>query len=284
MKSLPCSLAGLFLGPVAAFAQITTAVPTGNPTPDASPVPIPGTTTLWDLVSSGGWAIIPLGILSVVTVMLVLTYLFTLRRGAVVSAHFMNTADVLLKKRDYHGLLAISSRHSEIVARIVQRTLDFATRNPNADFAIVREIAETEGSTQAASLQQRIVYLADIGMLSPMIGLLGTVIGIIKSFGVLASRQTAEASRNMLLAGGVSEALVATAGGLILGITSMAFYAFFRGRVQRLISDLEIASTHILGLLALNYNRRRSARREIPRRRRGRLLADPFSLLPSISS
>jgi len=256
MKPLLCTLFGLLLGPVAAFAQITTVAPTGNAAPDASPV-ASGTTTVLDLVSGGGWAIYPLGILSVVTVMLVLTYLFTMRRGAVVSAHFMNTADVLLKKRDYHGLLAISSRHNEIVARIVQRTLDFATRNPNAEYSIVREIAETEGATQAASLQNRIVYLADIGMLSPMIGLLGTVFGIIKSFGVLASRQTAEASRNMLLAGGVSEALVATAGGLILGITSMAFYAFFRGRVQRLISDLEIASTHILGLLALNYNRRR---------------------------
>ncbi len=146
-------------------------------------------------MSSGGWAIYPLAALSVIMVMLVLTYLLTLRRGAVVSAHFMNTADVLLKKRDYHGLLAISARHSEIVARIVQRTLDFATRNPNADFTVVREIAETEGSTQAASMQQRIIYLADIGMLAPMIGLLGTVVGIIKSFGVLANKQTAEASR-----------------------------------------------------------------------------------------
>jgi biopolymer transport protein ExbB len=255
MKSPHCLLVGLLLGPVAAFAQITTVTPTGSGTSDA--IPAQGTTTLWDLVSTGGWAMIPLAVLSVVTVMLVLTYLFTLRRGAIVSGHFMNTADVLLKKRDYHGLLAISSRHSEAVARIVQRTLDFATRNPNADFSIVREIAETEGSTQAASFQHRIIYLADIGMLSPMIGLLGTVVGIIKSFGVLASRQTAEASRNVLLAGGVSEALIATAGGLVLGITSMAFYAFFRGRVQRLISDLEIASTHILGLLALNYNRRR---------------------------
>jgi biopolymer transport protein ExbB len=255
MKSLFCLLAGLLLGPVAAIAQITTVTPTGSATPDVTPAQ--SATTLWDLVSSGGWAMVPLAVLSVVTVMLVLTYLFTLRRGAVVSAHFMNTADVLLKKRDYHGLLAISSRHSESVARIIQRTLDFATRNPNADFSIVREIAETEGATQAASFQHRIIYLADIGMLSPMIGLLGTVVGIIKSFGVLASRQTAEASRNVLLAGGVSEALIATAGGLVLGITSMAFYAFFRGRVQRLISDLEIASTHILSLLALNYNRRR---------------------------
>jgi biopolymer transport protein ExbB len=257
MKSLFCTVTGILLwtGVVLAQTGITTVSPTGNPTPGPVDAMVP-TTTLWDLVSSGGWAMIPLAVLSVVTVMLVITYLFTLRRGAVVSAHFMNTADVLLKKRDYHGLLAISSRHSEAVARIVQRTLDFATRNPNAEYAVVREIAETEGATQAASFQHRIVYLADIGMLSPMIGLLGTVVGIIKSFGVLASRQTAEASRNVLLAGGVSEALIATAGGLILGITSMAFYAFFRGRVQRLISDLEIASTHIMALLALNYNRR----------------------------
>ncbi len=219
------------------------------------------TTTLWKLVESGGWVMIPLGLLSILTVMLVLAFLFTLRRGSIVSAHYMNTADVLLKKRDYLGLLAISSRHSEAIARVVQRTLDFATKNPNAELSVVREIAETEGSTQAASLQHRIVYLADIGMLSPMLGLLGTVVGIIKSFGVLASRQTADSSRNMLLASGVSEALVATASGLILGILAMAFYALFRGRVQSLISDLEIATTHVLGLLALNYNKKRETSR-----------------------
>ena len=257
MKPFLCSLTALLLSPAAVLAQTTSVIPTGNPTPGTAPGFTGTATTLWDLVSSGGWAIIPLGILSVVTVMLVLSYLFTLRRGAVVSAHFMNTADVLLKKRDYHGLLAISSRHSEVVARVVQRTLDFATRNPSAEYGIVREIAETEGSTQAASLQHRIVYLADIGMLSPMIGLLGTVIGIIRAFTQLASHQTGDAARTTLLAGGVGEALIATAGGLILGITSMAFYAFFRGRVQRLISDLEISSTHILGLLALNYSNRR---------------------------
>lgn len=215
------------------------------------------TMTVWDIVRMGGWAMIPLGVMSVITVMLVLVFLFTLRRGSIVSAHFMNTADVLLKKRDYHGLLAISARHSEAIARVVQRTLDFAARNPEAEYQVVREIAETEGASQAASLQHRIVYLADIGMLAPMLGLLGTVIGIIKSFGLLASRQTAEATRNMLLAEGVSEALVATAAGLILGIAAMACYAMFRGRVQSLISDLEIATTHVLGLLALNYNRRR---------------------------
>ena len=216
--------------------------------------------TLWKLIQDGGWAMIPLGFLSVVTVMLVLVYLFTLRRSAILTPHYMNTADVLLKKRDYLGLLAISSRHSEAVARVVQRTLDFATKNPGASYEVIREIAETEAGSQAASLQHRTVYLADIGMLSPMIGLLGTVFGIIRSFGLLGSGQTAT-SRDLLLANGVSEALVATASGLVLGITAMFFYSLFRNRVQSLISDLEIASAHILGLIALNYNKKREPSR-----------------------
>ena len=215
---------------------------------------------LWKLVKSGGMTMIPLGILSVITVMLVLVYLFTLRRSSILTPHYMNTADVLLKKRDYLGLLAISSRHSEAVARVVQRTLDFATKNPNATYETVREIAETEGSSQAASLQHRTTYLADIGMLSPMIGLLGTVFGIIQAFAKLGKGDP-NMSRDILLASGVSEALIATASGLILGITAMIFYSLFRNRVQSLISDLEIASAHVMGLIALNYNKKREQSR-----------------------
>jgi len=226
----------------------------------AAPSEALSTMTLWKLIQDGGWAMIPLGFLSVVTVMLVLVYMFTLRRGAILTPHYMNTADVLLKKRDYLGLLAISSRHSEAVARIVQRTLDFATKNPTASYEVVKDIAETEGASQAASLQHRTVYLADIGMLAPMIGLLGTVFGIIRSFGAIGSG-TSTQSRDVLLASGVSEALVATATGLVLGITAMFFYSLFRNRVQSLISDLEIASAHILGLIALNYNKKREPSR-----------------------
>ena len=239
-------------------AEDTLRIPSaGAPVPEAADS---STMNLWKLVRSGGWAMIPLAGLSVITVMLVLVYIFTLRRGSILTPQYMNTADVLLKKRDYLGLLAISSRHSEAVARVVQRTLDFATKNPNATYETVRDIAETEGSAQAASLQNRTTYLADIGMLSPMIGLLGTVFGIINSFGLIGSGNTSQ-SRDVLLAGGVSEALVATASGLILGIIAMAFYSLFRNRAQSLISDLEIASAHVMGLIALNYHKKREQSR-----------------------
>jgi biopolymer transport protein ExbB len=225
--------------------------------------PAAPTTNLWELVRSGGWAMIPLGFLSVVTVMLLLVYLFTLRRSSILTAHYMNTADVLLRKKDYLGLLAISSRHSETVARIVQRTLDFATKNPGANYETIREIAETEGGAQAASLQHRITYLADIAVLAPMIGLLGTVVGIIRSFGVLGSGGNTTQSRDILLASGVSEALIATAGGLVLGILAMGCYALFRNRVHSLISDLEIATVHILGLLALQFGKKQEQRSRV---------------------
>lgn len=217
--------------------------------------------TLWGLFESGGPAMIVLALMSVLMVMLILAYLITLRRGAIVSNQFMNTAEVLLKKRDYAGLLAISNRHSEAISRIVYRMLDFSSKNPNAPFEVVREVAQTEGSAQAASIQNRITYLADIAVLSPMVGLLGTVFGIIQSFGVLANSATTQASRPVLLAQGVSEALVATGTGLVIGIISMAAYGIFRNKVQSLLSDLERASAHLLGLASMQFESR-SARAE----------------------
>ncbi len=167
----------------------------------------------------------------------------------------MATADALLRKRDYLGLLAISNRHHEAVARIMQRTLDFLTQHPDATFSEAREIAETEGTRQAAALNQRITYLSDIGTIAPMVGLFGTVLGMIKSFSVVASDIVA--SRPIMLAEGVSEALVTTATGLVIGIPAMAAYAFFRGRVQSLIAELESASTQLVAVLSLGFPRRK---------------------------
>jgi len=220
---------------------------------DAMP-PILPDYSLWQVVLSGGPVMIPLGILSVIAVMLVLIYLFTMRRGAVVTRRYMTTADALLRKRDYLGLLAISNRHREAVARIMQRTLDFVTQHPEATFAEAREIAETEGTRQAAALNQRIAYLADIGTIAPMLGLFGTVLGMIKSFSVVASDIVA--SRPIMLAEGVSEALVTTATGLVIGIPAMAAYAFFRGRVQSLIAELEAASTQLMALMSVAFTKK----------------------------
>jgi biopolymer transport protein ExbB len=215
---------------------------------------LPRSSTLLDALLNAGPVIIPLVILSIFSIMLVVIHFLTIRRGAVVSNGYMATADALLRKRDYLGLLAVSNRHGEAIARVVQKMLEFTTKNPGAEFQQVREIAETEGTRVASGLNNRVTYLADIGTIAPLIGLLGTVIGIVKSFSALGA--DLGSARYMQLSKGVSEALINTAGGLAIGIPALIFYAFFRGRAQRLISELESAVTHVLALLSLQYNKR----------------------------
>jgi biopolymer transport protein ExbB len=206
------------------------------------------TGNLWQVIQAGGPAMIPLGVLSVITVMLIIAFLISLRRGSMVTKRYMQTADALIRKKDYLGLLAVSNRHNEAIARVIQRTMDFLTRNPKATMAEIREIAQTEGMRQASALNQQVAYLADIGTIAPMVGLLGTVVGIVRSFGVIAI--DAAATRPTLLAQGIGEALIATAAGLLIGIPAMAAYSYFRGRVHALISELEAASTQLLALLS----------------------------------
>jgi biopolymer transport protein ExbB len=220
----------------------------------ADPPLLPRTTNILEAMIAAGPVMILLFILSIISVAMIVVYLFTIRRGAIVSSGYMATADALLRKRDYLGLLAVSNRHGEAIARVVQRTLDFMTKNPTADFVQAREIAETEGTRVATGLHNKVAYLADIATIGPLVGLFGTVIGIIRAFGALGS--DLGPTRYTLLSKGISEALINTCGGLAIGITAMIFYAIFRGRAQKLISDLESASTHIIALLSLQQVRR----------------------------
>lgn len=237
-----------------------------NAAPSVAP-DLPKTRTVLDAILTAGPVMYALIALSVFSVMLVVVYLMTIRKGAVVSSGYMATADALLRKRDHLGLLAVSNRHGEAIARVVQKVLDFTTKNPSADFQQVRDLAETEGTRVAANLNNRVTYLADIGMIAPLIGLLGTAIGIVRSFSALGA--DLGTARYALLSQGVSEALLNTCGGLAIGIPAMIFYAFFRGRVQHLISDLEGAVTHILALLSIHHGERRSDRAPV-------LLEDEF--------
>ncbi|MFZ9965076.1 MAG: MotA/TolQ/ExbB proton channel family protein [Terrimicrobiaceae bacterium] len=207
----------------------------------------PAETNLLQVLVSGGPVMYPLAGLSILALMLIVIYALSMRRGSVVSSRYMMAAEALIRKKDYLGLLALSSRHSQAIAGVMERSMNFLTQNSNASIAEAREIAQAEGVRLSGLWNQRISYLADIGSLAPMLGLFGTVLGMIKSFSVVAS--DIAASRPMMLADGVAEALVTTAAGLMIGIPVMAAYAFFRGRVQGMISDLEAASTILMAQL-----------------------------------
>jgi len=211
-----------------------------------------------EILQMGGFMMYPLAVLSVIAVVLILFYAFTIRRNSVVSDKFMNAAEALIRKRDYLGLIAHCNRQNQSVARITEKTLNFMTKNTGVTFKEVREVAQAEGSRQAGMLTQRISYLSDVGTIAPMAGLLGTVVGMIRAFMEISSGNYEGVHANKL-AEGVYQALVTTAAGLVIGITAVIFYSLFRGRVQKYIAELEAAATHLMALLAAQYNRRGGA-------------------------
>jgi biopolymer transport protein ExbB len=243
MNCCHLSAAGFFLTTLASTAAPTAPVKEVN---------------FLEILAKGGIMMYPLGIMSVITVLLILVFFLSIRRNAIVSDRFMNTTEAMLRNRDYLGLITFSHSRNECMARITQKTLDFMNANPGAAFADVRDVAQVEGSHQASMLTSRISYLADLGGIAPLVGLLGTVIGMIKAFLEISSGGVEQGVRQMGLAEGVSEALIATAGGLAISIPALVFYSIFRGRVQKYVSELEAAATHFIALLHTQVDRQSS--------------------------
>jgi biopolymer transport protein ExbB len=221
--------------------------------------------TLEGFIERTGIMAYPLIALSLVAVFLLVLYVLTIRQGTIVSDGFMNSADSLIRKQDYLGLLAVCNRSNEAIARVTSKTLDFATRNPSASFEEVKEVTEAEGNRQSSLLLARVAYLGDVGAVAPMLGLLGTTLGMITTFAAISDKEFGGSSQ-LGLAQGVSEALLCTASGLVIGIPALIGYAIFRGKANRLISEMEAATTHLMALLAVQYKRaaRAAATRPAP--------------------
>jgi len=198
-----------------------------------------------DLFTKGGGLMYVLLALSVIAVALVIYCLIVLRAEAVVSRVFRRDLVAKINSGAWDEVRTACRNRPSPLAEIALAALDSMEMNGGkADPSLLKEIIESEGIRQATTIQNEPQYLLDVAVISPMVGLLGTVFGMIQAFNVVAF-DLAKAKPLMLVAG-VSEALVATAGGLLVGIPAMAFYAFFRGRATKLVGLLESAGHEVL--------------------------------------
>jgi len=196
------------------------------------------------LLETGGIAMKVILVLSGVGVFLVLYFLLTLRGSVIYPRRFLREAEDAAEEGDAEALEAICQTNGSPAAKIIYAAAEHVVTNSNAEYMIVRDAIEDEGARQAALMWQRIQYLMDIAVVAPMVGLLGTVIGMLDSFAGMEAELGAV--RPTTLAQGVSKALITTAGGLIVGIAATILYALFRGRVNKLIARLEQACNRIL--------------------------------------
>lgn len=229
----------------------STPTPAGEPDAAASSVveDITGSLDLQQIMDSGGIILYLLAAMSVVGLALVFTFLFSLSTRRIAPAGFVRELQLLLKNGDLEEARESCRGNSTPVSALAMSALGYLERaGEDADPELLRQVVEGEGVRQVGRLQAQVTYLMDIGVIAPMVGLLGTVMGMLKSFSGVALNLAQ--ARPQVLADGVSQALVTTAAGLFVAIPAMIFYSLFRGRLSKLTANLELVAADIVATLA----------------------------------
>jgi biopolymer transport protein ExbB len=189
---------------------------------------------------------VALGVMSIVGLALVIYFFFILRRSQVVPQMLKDDVLDKLEAGELAEARSACGYKPCAFSEVAVAAIDYA-RTGDISPALMKDVVESEGGRQALIIQGQTQYLFDLAVLSPMVGLLGTVFGMIHAFNAVALDLTK--AKPMLLAAGVGEALIATAAGLIVGIPAMAFYAYFRNRAARVIAELEVSSGQVVNSL-----------------------------------
>ena len=204
-----------------------------------------GRLSLRKIFRDGGWVMYVIAALSFVALALIIFYLLTMRESVVFPKGFLMEAQDLAASGDLEGLRGLCKANACPAARIVEASLEQAVDGRPLDYERLRDAMEDEGARQAGFLWQRLQYLMDVAVIAPMVGLLGTVWGMMISFGGIESGADF-AKKAETMANGISQAMYTTFGGLIVGIFAMALYDVFRGHLNRLVSAMESACGTVL--------------------------------------
>lgn len=227
----------------AAPAPASEAAPASTETLPSMLQPIEGQLTLMTMFEQGGailWVILGLGFIALVWS---LYLLLTLTPGREVPKKLAKRAQAQIAGGDLRGAYQMCQERDELLANVLAAGLKMAGH----DRYIIQEAMESEGARGAAAMWQRISYLNNIGTLAPLLGLLGTVWGMMQAF-VVISADIAQI-QGMTMAAGVAKAMITTAAGLALAIPCMVIYYYLRGRVTRIIATLESQANEFIELI-----------------------------------
>lgn len=208
-----------------------------------------GVITIEDIMVRGGWLMNVIAGLSLLAIALLFFYLLSMRQGTLYPRSFIMEAQDAAEDGDLEGLRDLCLNNGSCAAKIIGAALEQCEDGHVAEHVVLRDAMEDEGGRQAGMLWQRLQYLMDIAVIAPMVGLLGTVWGMMVSFSGLESG-VSMINKADTLANGVSQAMYTTFGGLIVGIFAMAMYDLMRGRLNKLIGGMESACNSVLRRLS----------------------------------
>lgn len=195
---------------------------------------------MWSLFVKGGLVMIPLSMLSVLGLAVVIEKFINLRRSKVIQPEVVGCIESLGRPQDIPMAIKLCERHRSPMANIIRSGLEDA--GSGARLSDIRQTMEDTGRREVKRLERYLVVLETVAAASPLLGLLGTVLGMIKVFSVISIEGVGVAGS---LSGGIAEALITTAFGLSVGIPALILYNFFDSRVENLVVRIE-AYVHLL--------------------------------------
>ena len=195
-----------------------------------------------DLIVKGGVFIYPIILCSVIALGIFLERLWVLRRNQIIPETFIRNVEELLKKQKVSDAVFLCQGDSSSIAKIFLAGL----KNIGRGMWLVKETIEERGDREAVILEKHVGILATIANLTPLLGLLGTVSGMIKTFNVISVQGVGNPAP---LAGGIAEALITTASGLCVAIPTLVCHRILQDKAESLIFEMEENSLKIVEIM-----------------------------------
>lgn len=195
-----------------------------------------------ELFKAGGWLMFPLFACSVIAIGIIAERFWSLQTRRIAPPELITQIWQWLRYNQVDQDRIKSLQKNSPLGRILAAGL--ADRNAARD--ITKESIEDTGRHVTAMMEKNLNTLGTIAAISPLIGLLGTVVGMIKVFAVITTEGVGNPET---LAGGISEALITTAAGLVVAIPSVIFYRYFRGKINHLVVNMEEQATQLIEIL-----------------------------------
>lgn len=222
-------------------------------TPDATPIATDSIAavatqktaelSVWDLCLEGGFIMIPLLILSVVCIYILIERAIVIRDASREDSTFMKRIKDYIHEGEIESAMNLCKKNNSPYSRLIAKGISRIGRPMNDVLVAI----ENTGNLEIATLGKGLPWLATTAAGAPMLGFLGTVMGMVDAFYNLAS---AGSSANIdVLAGGIYEALVTTVAGLIVGIIAMFAYNYLVARINKVMNMLEAKTMEFMDLL-----------------------------------
>ena len=196
-----------------------------------------------DYAMRGGLVMLPIALCSILALAIAVERLWNLRRRRVIRYDILAPIEGLLREQKIPEAMALCKRHDNTTTRLFL----VAILNADRGKAEIKEMIEDQGRQEVAILERYLTTLGTIASISPFLGLLGTVVGLLKVFDAMA--QSGGVTNPVVLSDGIHNALITTVAGLCVAIPSLVAYNYFARRAEALILEAERVSLRLLNIL-----------------------------------